>query len=376
LAIQLKLLETIVKLPDISTMQKAGASEYKKVFSWQQELLLVVGLYLAFAVFYFLAIRWSSPSPDGESYYSYQIFLDYPLKGLITIPIWWFFFRVIPHWSIQRKALLHLLFLPLFVKVWQQLYYLLCELLGMGYLRGHGEWWDIYIPALFYVLQFGLFHSYDYYQKTQEAHHREMLLKQSAMQSELTALKAQLNPHFLYNAFNTISASVPATQEYTRELIAVLADLFRYQLWASEKETVLLKDEISFLKKYLQMEKARFGDRLQVIFNIAPEVQEVMVLPMLLQPLVENAIKHGISPLVNGGSVSIVAKEEDHNIRISVTDTGVGFAPEQAAMNSVGIGLKNTRRRVELAYQTSLQISSHSPQGTIVSFLIPKEDHA
>jgi hypothetical protein len=357
-------------------MQKASSSRNLNLFSWQRELLLVVGLYIAFAIFYFLAIRWSSPAPDNSSYYSYQLFIDYPLKGLITIPIWWFFFRIVPHWSIYSKALLHILLLPVFVKGWQQLYYLICEYLNIGHLRGSGEWWDIYIPALFYVLQFGLFHSYDYHQKTQEAYNREMLLKQSAMQSELTALKAQLNPHFLYNSFNTISASVPPSQEYTRELIAVLADLFRYQLWASQQETVPLKDEISFIKKYLQMEKARFGDRLQVIFKIAPETEKVMLLPMLLQPLVENAIKHGIGPLVGGGTVTIEAQQQAQYVSISVKDTGAGFDSEKAAMSNPGIGLKNTMRRVELVYQTPFQIRANSPQGTIVSFLIPKEGYA
>lgn len=357
-------------------MQHSTATKSSAVLNWRQGLLLVFALYAAFAVFYFLAIRWSSPPPNNGDYYSYQLFLDYPLKGLITIPIWWLFFRIIPHWSIYTKAVLHLLILPVFVKGWQQLYYFICDALDVGHLGGHGEWWDIYIPALFYVLQFGLFHSYDYYSKIQKAYRREMLLQQSAMQSELTALKAQLNPHFLYNSFNTISASVPPAQEYTRELVANLADLFRYQLLASQKETVPLKDEIAFIKKYLQMEKARFGDRLNIIFDIAPEAKNVMVIPMLLQPLVENAIKHGIGPLVDGGTITIAAKNQTPGLHLSVSDTGKGFDPKKAAASNSGIGLKNTMRRVELTYKTPVQITPNQPQGTIVSFHIPTEVYA
>ncbi|MEL7221638.1 MAG: histidine kinase [Bacteroidota bacterium] len=357
-------------------MQSSNATPSTAVLSWRQGFLLVFALYAAFAIFYFLAIRWSSPAPSNGDYYSYQLFLDYPLKGLITIPIWWLFFRVIPHWPVYTKAFLHLLILPIFVKGWQQLYYFICNSLDIGHLGGRAEWWDIYIPALFYILQFGLFHSYDYYRKNQEAYRREMLLKQSAMQSELTALKAQLNPHFLYNSFNTISASVPPAQEYTRELVANLADLFRYQLIASQKETIALKNEIAFIENYLQMEKARFGDRLTVIFNIAPEIEDVMILPMLLQPLVENAIKHGIGPLVDGGTITIAATDQTEGILLSVSDTGVGFDQQKAINNPIGIGLKNTKRRVELTYKTQVKITPNQPQGTTVSFLIPIEVYA
>ena len=338
-------------------------------------MLLVAGLYAVFALFYYLAIWWSSGSEGGATYYTYQIILDYPLKGLLTFPIWWLMFRTLTHWQLRSKLLLHIVILPAFVKGWQQLYYFVCELVGLGHLGGSGEWWDIYIPALFYVLQFGIFHTYDYYRKIQRAQARELELKQTALQSELTALKAQLNPHFLYNTFNTISASVPPEQEYTRELIADLADLFRYQLWASNQEVVPLKVEIDFVKKYLKLEQARYGDRLEVVFNVEEKTEDAPVIPMLLQPLVENAIRHGISPLVDGGRIEVNASEQDEHITLQVQDTGIGFSAAEHSGSGHGIGLKNTRRRLQLRYETELSVQPNEPQGTNISITIPREHY-
>lgn len=338
-------------------------------------MLLVVGLYAVFAVFYYLAIWWSSGSDDGATYYTYQILLDYPLKGLVTFPIWWLMFRTLAHWKLHSKLLLHIIIMPAFVKGWQQLYYFICELVGLGHLGGSGEWWDIYIPALFYVLQFGIFHTYDYYQRIQQASERELMLQQAALQSELTALKAQLNPHFLYNTFNTISASVPPEQEYTRELIADLADLFRYQLWASNQEVVPLKVEVDFVKKYLKLEKARYGDRLEVVFDVEEQTEDAPVIPMLLQPLVENAIRHGISPLVDGGKIEVNVSQTNGHVNLQVKDTGVGFSPDANGKNGHGIGLRNTRRRLHLRYGTELEVQPNEPQGTNILLTIPREQY-
>lgn len=336
---------------------------------WSREILLVIGFYAVFAVFYYLAIDFSS---GGENtYYRWQVLLDYPLKGLLTLPIWWLFFRRLRHIPIWQQAGLHIIILPLFVKGWQQLYYLACESLDLGHLGGSGQWWDIYIPAMFYVLQFGIFHTYDYYSRLQEAREKEMQLQQTALTSELTALKAQLNPHFLYNTFNTISASVPKEQEKTREMIASLADLFRYQLWASQQEVVPFKVEVQFIQKYLELEQARFGERLQIDIIAPYETEDVPVPPMLLQPLIENAVRHGISPKVEGGTVALHAQLVDNELRVQISDTGVGF-DETKRQKSNGIGLYNTRRRLKIRYDQELTIEPNQPSGTRISFTIPK----
>lgn len=331
-------------------------------------MIIVFGFYCIFALFYFSAIQLTT-AELSDNYYHYQIFLDYPLKALFTLPIWWLMFQKLSHWSLIRKVGLHLILLPVYVKGWQLTYYATCNLVELGHLGGTGEWWDVYITTLFYVLQFGIFHSYDYYQRLAYTREQQLKLQQASLQSELTALKAQLNPHFLYNTFNTINASVPATQEHTRELVANLADLFRYQLRASQIETVPLSEELNFVNKYLELEKARFGERLRTRLNVSDAARHISVPPMLLQPLVENAIKHGISSLVEGGIIEIKAIVEHDELAISVSDTGVGFA--NGHTNGTGIGLANTRRRLQLQYDTDIDIQPNQPQGTIISFTIP-----
>lgn len=336
-------------------------------------MVLVIGFYFVFGLFYFLAINWTSQDP--YSFYRWQVFIDYTLKGLLTLPIWWLFFRRLRHLSLWVQMGLHIIILPIYVKGWQQLYYAVCNLFDLGHLGGRGEWWDIYIPALFYVLQFGIFHTYDYYLRLQLAREKEMQLQQTALTSELTALKAQLNPHFLYNTFNTISASVPKEQEKTREMIASLADLFRYQLWASQQEVVPFKVEVEFIQKYLQLEQARFGDRLHIDIDTPLATEEVPVPPMLLQPLIENAVRHGISPKMEGGMVALRAKIVGQGLHVHISDTGVGF-DEEARQKSQGIGLYNTRRRLKIHYDRDLTIEPNQPSGTRISFTIPKTSYA
>ena len=126
------------------------------------------------------------------------------------------------------------------------------------------------------------------------------------------------------------------------------------------------------MKKYLQLEQARFGDRLQVNIHLDPAAEDALVIPMLLQPLVENAIRHGISPLVDGGCIAVKIEEKDGQIHISIRDTGIGFTPN-AKTSGQGIGLGNTRRRLQLKYGSELFISPNQPQGTAIQITIPRE---
>ncbi len=340
------------------------------------ELLAFILFYLFWAFAYHLALTINSHAWNvGErsifdlTEFINSVGIDYLLKGLLTYPIWWLLIRKLKKWKNSRKVLLHVFLLPAFVLGWQQLYYAISELLGLGHLNGPASVWDIYIPALFYTLQFGVIHSYNYFIENQQKMRLEGELRTAALKSELSALKAQLNPHFLYNIFNTISASVPPQNEKTRHLIAELSDLFRYQLKASQVEKVTLREELSFVKKYLELEKERFQERLKIDIDVDKDILDEQVPPMLLQPLVENSVKHGLSSLIQGGMISIVIKKRAGKLAFEITDTGVGIQDKTKIFDK-GIGLNNTKLRLEKMYDTTLELKDNAPNGLKISFAI------
>lgn len=340
------------------------------------ELIVFTGFYLILAMFYHITLWYNRGGFKHEDDILFEPIsflddsgLDYLLKFLLTIPIWWLLFKKLRHWPNSRLLLLHVVLLPLFVLVWQKSYYLVSDIVGFGHLTGRGTVWDIYIPALFYILQFGILHSYNYHKENQKKLILEGELRSTALKSELSALKAQLNPHFLYNIFNTISASVPPENEKTRHLIAELSDLFRYQLKASRVEKVPLGEELEFVNKYLTLEKERFQERLQVSINVDDSLKDELIPPMLLQPLVENSIKHGLSSLIEGGEVSISIFKRDGKLHFEITDTGVGIQ-DKASVFEKGIGLTNTKLRLEKIYKSTLKLSDNTPKGLKISFAI------
>lgn len=348
------------------------STQYLDRTVWQvplRELLLFISIYLFFALTYFITLVVNS-----GAVYSYYISvpLDYLLKFILIIPFWWLYFRKLKEWSFFKKLLLHLVTLPIYVILWINLYYTICELLALGHLQGLGRVWDLYIPTLIYFIQFGILHVYDYYKKLQKEREIATELRQIALQSELSALKAQINPHFLYNVFNTISASVPAAQEETRIMIAQLSDLFRYQLMASKVEQVTVDEEIAFLTKYLDLERARFGDRMTYEIEAGAEVRKEKIPPLLIQPLIENAIKHGISPLLKGGKVEISITKTDNHLLVSIKDSGKGVQTQHLeTLLDQGVGLSNTHQRLLRRYGNGVQLEKNEPSGLCVSFSIP-----
>ncbi len=341
-----------------------------------RELLFLMLFYFFFAFFYCLTLwlnRAGYKNPDDELF-SVQNFLrnggtQYFLFFVFTVPIWWLVFKRFAHLSIFVKLSINLVMLPLFVVCTQQVYYYLSELWGFGHLVGTGRVWDLYIPTLFYLIQFGFFHAYEYFKENQRKLILEGELRQVALKSELAAIKAQLNPHFLYNVFNTINASVPPEQEQTRQMIGQLSDLFRYQLRATQTELVPLEEELSFVQKYLELEKARFEERLKITIDVAPELRQEQVPPMLLQPIVENSVKHGLASLIEGGTITIQIKKVADKLRFEISDTGVGVKDKKAIFDK-GVGLTNTKLRLHKMYQTHLEVYDNEPRGLKIAFSI------
>ena len=324
-------------------------------------------VYVFLAVTYAISIKVDS----GITPSFLTITLNYVLKAILTLPIWYLIFNILGDQPIGRKAMIHPVTLTIFIWIWGKAYFTLCEYFGFFYVKGAGQIWDYYLTGIFYLIQFGIFHIYDYYSKLQS---KELIISQQnqlQLQSELTALKAQLNPHFLYNVFNTINASVPTKAEKTRNMIAQLSDLFRYQLKASKEEWVTVKEEIDFVKKYLDLEKERFGKRLTHEINIGDGLREVLIPPLIIQPIVENAVKHGISPLITGGKVDIAIEKKGEELDITISDTGAGIASdEKEKIWSKGVGLSNTHKRLEKMYGKGLEIADNEPNGLIVTLSI------
>ncbi|MEM6965500.1 MAG: histidine kinase [Bacteroidota bacterium] len=342
-----------------------------------REWLAAIWIYVFFAYLYHFTLfanQYDAKPLDFKYLFSPLVMmkqsgLQYCVMFIFSIPVWWLIFRQFKFMKLGKRLLLHLITLPVWTMLCQKTFYFFSDLLEWGHLRGSGQVWDIYIPALFYMLQFGLLHAYEYYHTNQNNIKQKAALTEAALKSELSALKAQLNPHFLYNVFNTISASVPSENETTREMIAKLSDLFRYQLKATQTELVPLSDELDFVEKYLDLEKARFEDRLKVVINVPLDVMHEKVPPMILQPLVENSLKHGLSSLIEGGEIGIRIQRAGEKIQFEVSDTGVGVA-DKSKLFDVGVGLTNTKLRLEKMYGTQLKISDNLPRGLKIEFAI------
>jgi two-component system, LytTR family, sensor kinase len=341
----------------------------QKNFPWQMrkwQLSAILTFYFFFGLLYWLAYY-----IQGSNRWK-EMIIDYTGKAIITVPFWYLFFRLLKTKSMKFKLTLHFITWPAFVALWFFTNRTLLDLFNGKYLSGAEMIWDIYIPSLFYFLQFAIFHVYDYWQKHQQQMAAQKMLTELAYQSEINALKAQIQPHFLFNTLNSISASVPPQLEKTRELIAKLADTFRYSLQASQTEWISLEKELSFISTYMALEKERFKERVTFACNIEESLLQVQIPPMLLQPIVENAIKHGIAPNAAGGDINIVIMQKNGKVNISIADTGIGYngIPGDEIFNK-GIGLRNTRARLDKLYGESLLIEPNSPYGLKLSFNIP-----
>jgi two-component system, LytTR family, sensor kinase len=336
---------------------------------WQL-LAFLVFHFVGFAFFYWLALYLNVPTRDFNP--KEQVAINFILKFILIIPAYGLIFYYLRSWKLIHKVLLHLVTGSLYVIVWINLFYAICDSLNIGHLTGAGSVWDYYISALIYVIQFSIFHIYDAYVQLIKQKEKENQLITTAYKNEMNALKAQIQPHFLFNTLNSISASVPPTLEHTREMIAQLADTFRYGLRATMEELVPLKDELKFIQDCLNLEKERFGDRMQLIYEINERLLEQKIPPMLLQPLIENAVKHGIAKSVEGGSITISISAANNKICFAVKDTGAGLKNKSTVeMLSNGIGLSNTQKRLYFLFGESIQIQPNEPRGAIVSFAIP-----
>ena len=197
-----------------------------------------------------------------------------------------------------------------------------------------------------------LYYAINYFVRAEEQADQMMQLEAQATSAQLTMLRYQLNPHFLFNTLNSISTLVLLKQtDQANAMLSRLSSFLRFTLINEATAKVPLTQEIETLKLYLDIEKMRFEERLRTFFTIEPAVQDTLVPSLLLQPLVENAIKYAVTPKEEGADISVVAQLVGQRVRITVSDTGPGLQPGQQDFSlSTGVGMANTRERLLQAY--------------------------
>lgn len=220
----------------------------------------------------------------------------------------------------------------------------------------------------------GLYYGVKFYERLQLE--REATLKASALaqEAQLKMLRYQLNPHFLFNTLNAISTLILDGQNRTANLaVSRLSEFLRYTLDQDPMKKVTLRQELDALNLYLGIEKLRFGDRLRLEFDVDERAESALVPSLLLQPLVENAMKYAIAPREQGGSVTVIAGIEGASLRLAVVDDGPGL-PAAAIGNGRGVGLRNTRERLKVLYGDAhdVRVADAAP-GLSVDMRLPLE---
>ena len=255
-----------------------------------------------------------------------------------------------------------------------------CRVLIMKAFDGREVSWWMYFQEMFfrnfdwemmtYWAVVGFSHALDFHRQSQERELTAAQLRTRLAEANLQALQRQLHPHFLFNTLNTISALMHRDTEAADAMLERLSDLLRLTLDRVGTQHVSLKDELDFLRKYLEIEKTRFGDRLQVHIEVDLDTLDAAVPNLVLQPLVENALRHGIGPKIGGGRVDIIARRDGQDLRLEVRDNGVGLTND--AFHK-GVGLTNTRSRLEHLYGDRYRFECNTPPGggLLVTVVIP-----
>ncbi|MDJ0654591.1 MAG: histidine kinase [Xanthomonadales bacterium] len=244
------------------------------------------------------------------------------------------------------------------------------------------EHWTGYFAGVmgsFYVLLCwsGLYFGIKYYQQLQRQTEQTLKATAAAHQAQLKMLRYQLNPHFLFNTLNAISTLILDRQNETaNQAVTRLSDFLRYSLDNDPMKRVTLRKELEALDLYLEIEMVRFGDRLQVHREIEARALDGLVPSLILQPLIENAIKYAVTPREEGGTIRISAKCHGDTLLLTIADDGPGLenGAQQSAKSS-GVGLKNTRERLKQLYGDSqaFTLAPNNPRGLVITINLPYE---
>ncbi len=244
------------------------------------------------------------------------------------------------------------------------LWIVLAKVLGLGlgrYFPRLDERFGPQLPLVFgfgvllYLLAVALNYVLVSVASSKEAETREQEARTLAREAEIKALKAQINPHFLFNSLNSIAALATVDGVRAREMCIKLSDFLRSTLSLGEKRSIPFRDELALAKAYLDVEQVRFGERLRIELDTESACDSCVVPPLFLQPLVENAVKHGIAGLLDGGTIRVEAHCRDGSLRVKIQNE---FDPEAPAARKHGLGLQNVRNRLRALYENQARIDT------------------
>jgi LytS/YehU family sensor histidine kinase len=230
---------------------------------------------------------------------------------------------------------------------------------------------DLPFAALFYGSILGIASAVDYYRQFRERQLRASQLEAQLANAELQMLKMQLHPHFLFNTLNGITGLVRDNDNPAAvEMLVGLSDLLRQTLDNAGKQQVRLSEELQWLELYLKLQQIRFSDRLQVNIRAEPDTLDALVPNLITQPLIENAIRHGLAPRARPGSVSLSARRDNGSLLLTVRDDGVGLPESWSLANSKGLGLLNTEARLRQLYGSDFRFEVRNREEGGVEALI------
>lgn len=239
-----------------------------------------------------------------------------------------------------------------------------------------------YLPSIVGFFEYGVLmywsivfihHAIGYYRRYQQEEQNAIQLRSQLVESQLQTLKMQLQPHFLFNTLNAISVLVKKEPNLAQKMIVRLSDLLRLTLERGNENEVTLEQELEFLNTYLSIEKVRFGDRLQTKMNIDERSLQALVPTFILQPLVENSLRHGIAQRSGEGWIEIRSEMNENDLIIEVIDGSVNVRKSKKNVDGIGVGLQNTRLRLSQLYQDkfTFEFIENKNNGSTVRFTIP-----
>lgn len=341
---------------------------------WLQSAVLLAAFWTAVGLFFVL-----SQSGNGEGWRPLLVFSfsRWWVWGLLT-PLIIGFDRRLPFNSQQlgRRTLVHLLSAPL----WSLLFS--C---GFAFLsaaaddrpwlnRYHDSVRGIFWHVLIYMLIVGVVQVYLYKQRYTAAQLQMERLERNFSEARLNSLRMQLDPHFLFNTLNTISAQISTDPKLARRMIEHLGELLRMSLGPQSRQEVPLTEEVTFLERYLTIQKIRFGEKLKTRIEISPEACKAFVPSLFLQPLVENAIRHGISSRAAGGTVDVKAELLFNRLEVHILDDGIGLPAGWSLEQHKGLGLALTEERIAGLHpdgEVQFELTRRPSGGTEVKISFP-----